>query len=246
MAGDWLKIEADTPDKPEILAMSAMLNLDTDCVFGKCFRIWRWFDAHTEKGNARSVTSALLNRMVGVTDFAQAMEKVGWLVEDERGVTLPHFDRHNGKTAKTRALTAKRVLKSKKSNASSVTSALPKAQKSNAESVSASSLSLLSNSSLLNSVLEGTSFDTEVVREKMADWISHYERLAGTKTDAVKLRTTLAECRRKGWDGEKLIDSIAFSMEIDSKRLRGREDDLDAQRKNGKPRPSIDDTLKGV
>jgi hypothetical protein len=47
------------------------------------------------------------------------MEKVGWLhIDDDGSVTLPHFDTHNGETAKQRGLTAKRVAKSKaKSNA---------------------------------------------------------------------------------------------------------------------------------
>lgn len=222
MAGDWLKIEADTPDKPEILAMASMLNLDTDCVFGKCFRLWRWFDAHTEKGNARSVTKALLNRMVGVTNFAESMEKVGWLVEDETGVTLPHFERHNGKTAKTRALTAKRVSKHKKTGNA----------KGNADSVTPSSL-LYSHSSLVNSVLEGTAFNTDEVRASLDSWIGHYERVAGKRMDAIKLQNTLSECRTAGWDNAKLIDSIEFSKSIDSKRLRPRESDLDKQRKNG-------------
>ncbi len=42
MAGDWMKVEKVTPDKPEIEAMASKLELDPDAVFGKCFRIWRW------------------------------------------------------------------------------------------------------------------------------------------------------------------------------------------------------------
>ena len=48
---------------------------------------------------------------------------VGWLsVAEDGSITLPNFDAHNGETAKQRALTAKRVAKSKlKSNGGSVT-----------------------------------------------------------------------------------------------------------------------------
>jgi hypothetical protein len=58
----------------------------------------------------------------------------GWMADDGQSLTLPNFDRHNGKTAKTRAMTAKRVATHKaKSNASSVTSsvssALPREEK---------------------------------------------------------------------------------------------------------------------
>lgn len=109
MAGDWMKIEKVTPDKPEIDGIATILDLDPDAVFGKCFRIWRWFDDHTTDGNAPSVTKNAIDRRAGVTGFADAMEKVGWLVTTGDSAKLPSFDRHNGETSKARALTAKRV-----------------------------------------------------------------------------------------------------------------------------------------
>ena len=41
------------------------------------------------------------------------MAFAGWLVQDGRNLVIPNFDRHNGKTAKDRGLTAKRVAKNK-------------------------------------------------------------------------------------------------------------------------------------
>lgn len=123
MAGDWMKVEKVTPDKPEVYAIAAELGIDPEAVFCKLFRIWTWFDDHTESGNARGVTSALLDSRAGVTGFAQAMENVGWLRSRNGGLTLPNFDYHNGKTAKNRAQTRKRVGKHR--NARSVTDALP-------------------------------------------------------------------------------------------------------------------------
>lgn len=103
-------MECSTPDKPEVLAISAAMGWDEpDLTVGKLFRLWRWFDQHTTDGNARSVTSALLDRVVGVTGFVQAVADVGWLTVNEDGIRLNNFDRHNGETAKQRALTAKRV-----------------------------------------------------------------------------------------------------------------------------------------
>jgi hypothetical protein len=61
------------------------------------------------------------------------MKSVAWMIEAEGVISLPHFDRHNGKTAKNRLLTAKRVANHKasngKSNARSVTGALPREEK---------------------------------------------------------------------------------------------------------------------
>lgn len=112
----WLKIETETPDKPEMWAIAEMLSIDVDAVFGKVFRVWRWFDQHTEDGNAHGVSFSLFDRLVGLTGFASGMEKVGWLIKTEEGISLPNFDRHNGQTAKNRANTAVRVAKHKSGN----------------------------------------------------------------------------------------------------------------------------------
>ena len=113
MAGDWLKFDKSTPDKPEVWAMAEILGIDPDAVIGKLLRVWSWFDEQSEEGNAPSVSKMLLDRKVGVTGFCDAMIKCGWMDSIDTGVSLPNFDRHNGKTAKNRALTAKRVAKHK-------------------------------------------------------------------------------------------------------------------------------------
>ncbi|MFM0751175.1 hypothetical protein PQQ85_45285 [Paraburkholderia sediminicola] len=93
-----------------------MLSLDRDAVVGKLLRVWRWFDEHTENGNARSVTKALVDSTAGVSGFADAMISVRWLAVDDDGISMPHFDWHTGATAKRRAQTAIRVLRHKSTN----------------------------------------------------------------------------------------------------------------------------------
>lgn len=132
MAGDWIKLQKDTPDKPEVLAIASRMNLDPDAVVGKLVRIWSWFDTHTVDGNAMSVTYALLDRLAGVTGFAEQMTFVGWLNQEGHVLSLPNFEYHNGETAKKRALGKNRQEKHRSnddsnanSNASSVTETLP-------------------------------------------------------------------------------------------------------------------------
>ena len=132
MAGDWIKLQKDTPDKPEVLAIASRMNLDPDAVVGKLVRIWSWFDTHTVDGNALSVTYALLDRLAGITGFAEQMSFVGWLNQEGHVLSLPNFEYHNGETAKKRALGKNRQDKHRSndesnanSNASSVTNALP-------------------------------------------------------------------------------------------------------------------------
>ena len=130
MAGDWIKFELTTLDKPEVCQIADLADIDPDAVVGKLMRVWGWFDQQTENGNAPSVSKKLLDRLVGVTGFCEYMKSVAWMIESEGVISLPHFDRHNGKTAKNRLLTAKRVANHKasnaKGNASNVSGALPK------------------------------------------------------------------------------------------------------------------------
>lgn len=127
MAGDWIKIDITTPDKPEIDKMASLLKLDHDSVVGKCVRVWIWADLQSVDGNALSVTETFLDRLTYCPGFASALRQVGWLSGREGRLTIPNFDRHNGQTAKNRALTGKRVQKSR--NGVSVTKSLPEIEK---------------------------------------------------------------------------------------------------------------------
>lgn len=113
MAGDWLKIEVHTPDKPEIWTIAGLLNIDPDEVFGKLFRMWSWFDQHTENGYAPSVTKKILDRTIGVAGFCDAVIESGWLEDDGKEIHVPNFELHNGKSSKNRALANRRMKKSR-------------------------------------------------------------------------------------------------------------------------------------
>lgn len=118
-----MKIELELPDKPEVHAMAGILNIDPDAVVGKLIRVWQWFDKHTTDGNAHGVTFSLPDRITNVTGFSEAMLFVGWLEQKDKFLVMPKFERHTSQSAKTRALSNKRVEKSR--NAPSVTKALP-------------------------------------------------------------------------------------------------------------------------
>jgi hypothetical protein len=119
MAGDWIKFQVDTPDKPEVLAMANRLGIDSDAVVGKLIRVWSWFDKHTTNGNAQSVTFSLVDRLTNVTGFAEQMQFVGWLEQDGSVLKMTNFDYHTGNSAKSRALGKDRQKKSRESNANS-------------------------------------------------------------------------------------------------------------------------------
>jgi hypothetical protein len=104
VAGDWIKVEVATPDKPEVVAMATALRKDQDAVFGKVFRVWAWADTNSVDGSAVGVTEAFIDRLTACRGFAKAMRAAGWLSGADGALIFPGFARHNGQTAKARAL----------------------------------------------------------------------------------------------------------------------------------------------
>lgn len=111
MAGDWIKIEHATPDKPEVVKMASLLGIDQDAVVGKLIRLWVWADLNSVNGNDVTVTDSFLDRITFCSGFSVALRNVGWLTGKNSCLMLPNFDRHNGQTAKNRAITNRRVAK---------------------------------------------------------------------------------------------------------------------------------------
>ena len=111
MAGDWIKIKTDLATDPAVIGIAAKVGLDEDLVVGKLCRFWSWANTHTENGHAPSVTPVWLDTYLGVTDISDALQDVGWLVVVDDGLEIPKFDRHNGKSAKTRANARERKIR---------------------------------------------------------------------------------------------------------------------------------------
>jgi hypothetical protein len=110
VAGDWIKLEAATVDKPEVFAIAETLSCSQGDAFLGCVNLWIWEDKQSRNGHALGVTKTTIDRVSGVTGFADALIEVGWLNDKNGTLSLPNFDRHNGKTAKERALANKRKV----------------------------------------------------------------------------------------------------------------------------------------
>lgn len=113
MAGDWIKIEKITPEKPEVLRISEILKLNSDEIFGKLFKIWSWADDQSVDGAKMPITEKFLDQKAGKKGFASAMRAVGWLTGTDGNLEFPGFSRHNGDTAKARAESNRRMAKSR-------------------------------------------------------------------------------------------------------------------------------------
>jgi hypothetical protein len=113
MAGDWIKVEHATRRKPEILRAAEMLGISRREALGLFMEFWFWLDENlSEKCPeiVRNVSRKSLDEVLTCQGFSGVLESVGWGKFDDKEWTLhiTNAERHNGKTAKTRALDAKR------------------------------------------------------------------------------------------------------------------------------------------
>lgn len=110
MAGEWIKFELATATKPEVFRIARIVGIDPDAVVGKLLRLWAWFDTNSVDGVVDGVVDADVDSMCHCDGFVRALVTVGWLEVDMVGekISLPNFDRHNGETAKKRALKNRR------------------------------------------------------------------------------------------------------------------------------------------
>ena len=113
MSWDWIKARKNLREDPAVIAMSCATGLEEDHVVGKLVRLWAWADDQTVDGLVPAVTEEWIDRHLGVNGFAAAMSKAGWLQCTAAGVEFPNFDRHNGVSAKRRALDAARKRQSR-------------------------------------------------------------------------------------------------------------------------------------
>lgn len=110
-------MRCDLTDDPAVIGVAMALGMDEFSVVGRLHKLWSWADSHTLNGDATSVTETYakqwLDRYVCATGFADALIEQHWLTIDDAGLHFPNFDRHNGQTAKARALTSKRMQKNR-------------------------------------------------------------------------------------------------------------------------------------
>ncbi len=111
MAGDWLKVEKETPEKEEIRHIARTCKVSVDTAFASWFRLWRWFDSATADGHFDFLTPNDCDETGRLPGLGRALSEVGWIEFTEDGGALIHnWDRHNGASAKKRALTNRRKV----------------------------------------------------------------------------------------------------------------------------------------
>ena len=104
----WVKRTKGLSSKREILIMANFLAVDRRMVAG-VFMDWiDWADEETTDGFIDGMTVDQIDTVVNYENFGRALLLVDWIKEDNRGLYIVNFDRHNGESAKKRALDQRR------------------------------------------------------------------------------------------------------------------------------------------
>ena len=109
MSLPWIKIECGLINKPEVMQLAGLLDIDEHTVVGHLVAFWSWVDANMSRDCPDTTgTKRGLDRVAGRDGFTDALVQVGWLEFDGKRVTVPHFDYHLSQSAKTRATDARK------------------------------------------------------------------------------------------------------------------------------------------
>lgn len=103
MTTNSIKMRTNLALHPKVMFIARTLKLDAFGVVGRLHAFWAWADKQSEDGTLPYVTSKHIDDVTGKRGFAAALISVGWLLETPSGLTIPHFERYNGRSAKRRA-----------------------------------------------------------------------------------------------------------------------------------------------
>lgn len=106
MAGDWIKIEKTLLTKPEVFGIARRVGQCRTDVVGRLVSVWSWLDSITDSGAGLRIACEDIDAIAGTAGFAEAMRAEGWLEGRDGSLQVPNFERHNGNSAKARALEA--------------------------------------------------------------------------------------------------------------------------------------------
>jgi len=107
MAG-WIKWQKGLTRRSEVLQIAAAVKKDRRLVACACMELWEWADDETADGFIAGCTEAFTDNFVGIRGFMVAYAAAGWATIEEGGIRLANWQRHNGATAKRRAMDGSR------------------------------------------------------------------------------------------------------------------------------------------
>ncbi len=114
----WIKMRVELRGDLAVIRLGKILGLERDLIVGLLHRFWSWADGQSVDGRIPFLGLDDVDEEVGHKGFAAGLKEVGWLVETKGGLQLPHYDRHNGESAKRRAADVERKRQDRASSSS--------------------------------------------------------------------------------------------------------------------------------
>lgn len=246
MAGDWIKWQRGLARKPEVLRMCAKLGRSRHEIAGLLMEVWEWTDEQVadpdpdghaivriESGQAR----AFIDHLTGLLGFADAMSAENWILFRSAHVVFPNWGRHNGKSAKRRALDAERKRSGRADGAEDV-------QKTSASKADKKRTRGEERREEVNTPppprTRSDWRELPLVKQhpELADaigfWLAEYSRIVGgPQSDETRVELRLSQAVSAGWSVEKTIRSIEFSVLRNAKRWLDPDDDFDKRPRRG-------------
>jgi len=268
MAGDWIKWSKGLASRREVVLVAAKLGLDRHDVAGRLMVLWEWADDNIPDSDIDDLSLdaslslgdkafSFIDALVCFPGFADALasSEVRWLTARSSGrIAFPHFGRHNGTTAKTRALESrkKQRQRAKGKKSSPETSRNQRDNNGTREERREESNNLSLSSTAHDEPIPVPPLRTwkhppgasQAVCDAIDVWQRHQSLTNGRPDNDVQIETSYSHCLQAGWSQDKIARSIPFSIFKHSRSWIDPDVDYQSQRsapKAGKPsKPKLD------
>ena len=109
MAGDYIMLDHDLPDKQEVMAIFEATGVEIATICGRLFMLWKLADRLTEDGVIDGMgMNALCAKCGGDRAFWEAVQSAGWVRISSNSTAVPRFKERFGDSARKRMLGARR------------------------------------------------------------------------------------------------------------------------------------------
>lgn len=233
MAGDWIKWSKGLANRREVVLVAARLGLDRHDVAGRLMVLWEWADDNIPDSDIDDLSLdaslslgdkafSFIDALVCCPGFADALasSEVRWLTARSGGrIAFPHFGRHNGTTAKTRALESrkKQRQRSKGKKPSPETSRNERDNNGTREEKRVESINTTHSHAREGpaSPLRTWPYPrnaTEGIYAAIDRWQAYQADKFGRPAGEVALEALVTLARSNGWDDDKIAKSVTFSI----------------------------------
>jgi hypothetical protein len=236
VAGDWIKVEHATANKPEVTRAAEMLGISRREALGLFFDFWIWLDNNLSgscPAVVRNVSRKSLDEFLHCPGFAAVLESIGWGEFDDKAweLRVSNAERHNGNTAKSRALDSKRKSDKRREMSGSEPDKSRTREEKRREEITPKSKALVRNKPRTTHTLESPTEEHEAIAakrgvscqaefQKYRDWMAatgkrHRDEIAGFRNWLRNAKADTGELAARKLAAARNIDILTGKVRHD-------------------------------